>query len=344
MKIIHGVYVQTDGMVRLFGKEIPKHTSVKEREKAVSMIFQDYSLFSDMSVKDNVFMNMEPRKAGMIDDKETYRRVRAFFADIGSDIDPNTLVYRLNTGDMQMVEIAKAIIKDTPIILMDEPTAALDSESTKKFFQIVSKLKDRGFSIVISTHHLKHIFEVCDSVTIIRDGRVVRDDDIQNVTMDSMISDMLGDAVYSHKNRKKAIDRSRPLLEAREIVAKGMPYPVSFKVYPGEVLGFAGLKGSSRTEIFNALYRLDPIKGGVIELEGKALKNRSPSQAIRNRLFLVPENRHTQGLSLMHTLYDNLMLPILSSLTRNGFINDKKGGEIAESTIAAMSVKTPGKR
>ena len=345
MKIIQGVYTQTDGTVRLFGKEIHKHSSIRERDKSVSMIFQDYSLFNDMSVKDNVFMNMEPKKAGLIDDKASYNRVRAFFTEIGSDIDPNMLVHRLNTGDMQMVKIAKAIIKDTPIILMDEPTAALDSESTRRFFEIVKKLKSKGFSIVISTHHLKHIFEVCDSVTIVRDGRVVRDDDIKNVTMDSMISDMLGDVKFSNKHRaEKAFDCSKPLLEVREIVSGGVPHPVSFDLYSGEVLGLAGLKGSGRTEIFKAIYGLDPIKSGRITLAGKVLKNKSTSQAIRNRVFLVPENRHTEGLSLMHTLYDNLMLPILSTLTRNGLINDKKGEKIADDTIAAMSVKTPGKK
>lgn len=346
MKIINGVYTQTSGSVSYFGKEIDKSVSVKERENTVSMIYQDYSLVGEMTVAENIFLNSEPVRRGLIADSICIERTQAFFDSMDIHIDPREKVKNLSTGDMQMVEIAKAIMKNTKIILMDEPTAALDAEATVKFFEIITKLKEKGYSIVISTHHLQHIMDHCDSVTIIRDGKTCMAKPIKETTLTEVIAQMLGETgFHARKSRPyRNFDNEKPLLEVKNVTSKVIQKPLSFEIRPGEVVGLAGLKGAGRTEIMNCLYGIDPFKSGEILLQGKSLPIKQPKDAIKNGMFLVPENRHTQGLSLMHTLYDNALLPILGQLTRKKvLIDDKKGKRIVDDIIDTMKVKTPGK-
>jgi len=343
MKIIQGVYTQTSGKVFFNGVEIPPTLSIKEREKTISMIFQEYSLAGEMTVAQNIFLNFEPTRLGLVDDAACVNKVKGFLDGIGIPIDPLAKVRDLSTGDMQLVEIAKAIIRSTSVILMDEPTAALDAEAAKKFFEIIRKLRDEGYSIVISSHRLKDIMSVCDSITVIRDGKVTLDKRIPETSLKEVISCMLGESVFKEKRKRKtrmAAVKS-PMLSVRNISSKKRNSPISFEVFPGEVVGLAGLKGSGRTEIFNNLFGIDPITSGEIEMNGKKVQIISPEVAIQSGIFLIPENRHTQGLSLMHTLYDNMLLPILSRIAERILINDKKGKSIVANMIKSLSIKTP---
>lgn len=343
MKIIQGVYTQTRGKVFINGEEIPHTMSIRQREKMISMIFQEYSLAEELTVAQNIFLNFEPLKNGMIDDAACVKRVKELLTDIGILIDPSAKVRELSTGDMQLVEIAKAMIRNTSVILMDEPTAALDAEATTKFFEFITRLRDRGYSIVISSHHLKDIMAICDSVTVIRDGHVTLNQEISKTSLDQVISAMLGDTAYKHKKQRtaKKNDSNAPLLSVRQIRSKDRDASISFDLFPGEIVGLAGLKGSGRTEIFNNLFGIDPITGGEIVMNGKKVQIHSPENAISAGIFLVPENRHTQGLSLMHTLYDNMLLPILSKLAKNFLVNDQEGKTIVKNMVQSLSIKTP---
>jgi ribose transport system ATP-binding protein len=344
MKIIQGIYIQTSGQVFLGGVEIPHTMSIRQREKMVSMIFQEYSLAEELTVAQNIFLNFEPVKNGMIDDAACVKKVKEFFVGIGIAIDPSTKVRDLSTGDMQLVEIAKAIIRNTSIILMDEPTAALDAEATKNFFEFALKLRDKGYSIVISSHHLKDIMQVCDSVTVIRDGKVTLNKDIRETSLEQVISSMLGATVYKHQKERnlKKIDSRAPVLSVRDIRSKSRNVPISFDLFPGEIVGIAGLKGSGRTEIFNNLFGIDPVSHGQIVMNQNKVHIKSPEHAIRSGMFLIPENRHTQGLSLMHTLYQNMLLPIVSKLVKGVLVDDQKGKSIVLDMIKSLSIKTSG--
>lgn len=345
MKIIQGVYTQTSGDVFIDGVEIPPSTSIKEREKTISMIFQEYSLVGDMTVAQNVFLNFEPVRNGIIDDSTCVKKVQDFLDQIGIEINPISKVKDLSTGDMQLVEITKAIIKNTSVILMDEPTAALDAEAAKKFFDIVRKLKDSGFSILITTHRLKDVMAMCDSVTVIRDGKVTLDQAIDDTSMEQVISSMLGNTEFKKKKKQILNNQDKPpVISVRQISSKKRPAPITFDIYPGDVVGLAGLKGSGRTEIFNNLFGIDPVTHGEIELNGKKIQVKSPKSAIENGVFLIPENRHTQGLSLIHTLYDNMLLPILNRIANQVLINDNEGKNIVSQMIKSLSIKTPSEK
>jgi ribose transport system ATP-binding protein len=343
MKIIDGVYVQSSGKVLYNGQEIPPTLSIRQREQTVSMIFQEYSLAEELTVAQNIFLNFEPIKIGLIDDAACVKKVREFFNNIGIAIDPLAKVRDLSTGDMQLVEIAKAVIRNTSVVLMDEPTAALDAEATQKFFEFIKKLRDEGYSIVVSSHHLKDIIEVCDSVTVLRDGEVTMDKNIHETSLEQIISSMLGDTAYKHQRERTAkyIEHNKPVLSARNIRSKSRNSAISFDLYPGEIVGLAGLKGSGRTEIFNNLFGIDPITYGEIIMNGKKVSITSPEKAIKAGIFLIPENRHTQGLSLMHTLYDNMLLPIISKLAKRILVNDREGKTIVRNMIEKMSIKAP---
>lgn len=343
MKIIQGVYTQTSGKILFNGAEVARTVSIQQREKHVSMIFQEYSLAEELTVAQNIFLNFEPIKNGMIDDAVCVKKVKKFFGDIGIAIDPQAKVRDLSTGDMQLVEIAKAGIRNTSVILMDEPTAALDAEATQKFIEFILKLKEKGYSMVISSHHLKDILEICDSVTVLRDGKVTMDQDIQGTSLEQVITAMLGDSVYKHQKERtpKEIIHDTPVLSVRDIRSKNRNVAVTFDLFPGEIVGLAGLKGSGRTELFNNLFGIDPITGGEIIINGKKAKIKSPEKAIQSGIFLIPENRHTQGLSLMHTLYDNMLLPILSRLSKRLYVDDQEGKTIVTDMIKSLSIKTP---
>lgn len=341
MKIIRGVHGQTRGTVKFFGQDIARATSVKDRESTVSMIFQDFSLIPEMSVAQNIFLNAEPRRGLLIDDRTCHARAKEFFDSLGLVIDPGEKVKNLNTNDMQLVEIAKAVLRDKKVLLLDEPTAALEAAATEKLFGIIRRLKAQGISMVISTHHLKHIMDVCDSVTVLRDGKIVMSEEIGQVTLNDIINHMLGDQKYAETKRKaKGIAHDQPLLSVKRIVSRKRAKPVSFAVYPGEVLGLAGLKGSGRTEIFNNLFGIDPVTEGCVILRGKTVTIRNPKDAIAHGITLVPENRHTQGLSLMHSVYDNTLLPVIDRLRRHLLVNDREGRRIVTGLVKQMEIRT----
>ncbi len=342
VKIVQGVYEPTAGTIHIFGKEIPHTASMKERGEDVGMIYQDFSLVPDMTVTQNIFLNQEVLKHGLIDEKVCSEKVNELFDRYEIDIEPDTPVYALNTSDMQMVEICKQLIRDKKILLMDEPTAALEAKQAEKLYEIIEKLKSEGISIVFITHHLREILENCDSVHVLRDGKTAMSERIEDITLDDMIGAMLGEEKSKMANQRTitAVNREKPILELRNVTSSVLSKPLSLKLYPREVLGLAGLKGSGRTELIHILFGLDPITGGDMLLNGKKVNFQHPNDAVKAGIFLVPENRQTQGLVLEHDLYQNMTLPWLRRLARkNHLVNDSNGAKIVNNTIEQLEIK-----
>lgn len=342
MKVLLGINTPNGGQMRVFGKELSRTSAAAEREEHISMIFQEFSLVPDMTVVHNIFLNVEPRHGAWIDDRACIARVRQFFDEIELSIDPNAKVKDLSTSEMQMVEIAKAVLRNKRILLMDEPTAALDADQTRKLFRLIRTLRQKDITIVLISHHLREIMELCDSVTVLRDGRIVLDETMATLSLNRIISEMLGDVNYDAQQRRwQPHEPERlPLLEVCDITSRRRLKPISFAVYPGEVLGLAGLKGSGRTEIFNCLFGIDPILSGAILLDGKPLSIRHPHDAIDQGITLIPENRHTQGLSLAHSLYLNVQLPWMKRIRGRIFINDRLGHAMVRDLIDRLQIKT----
>lgn len=340
LKIIQGIYAPVSGTIRIFGKEIKN--DYKKASEYVGMIFQEFSLVSDMTVLQNIYLNSEIKNHGIINDKEGAKRVQDFFEEYDIHIDIYKKIKELNSSDMQMVEICKAVLKNKKIILMDEPTAALDGEQCEKLFKMVRQLKQNKISVVLITHHLKEIMDSCDSVTVIRDGDLTLNSKITDTSLEEMISAMLGEERDALKRKRSImeIDLSAPLLEVKDITSANIKEPLSFKLFGGEVLGLAGLKGCGRTELFRVLFGVDPIHSGEIRINGKKIMIKNTKDAVKSGIFLIPESRQIQGLSINHSIKFNMELPWLKKITKKFLINDKEGHVIVDNYIDRMQIKT----
>ena len=341
LKVIEGLFTPVSGTISLFGKKMGKNVSAVERAGTVAMIFQDFSLIPEMTVVENIFLNNEPTCAALIDDKTCRRKVEDFFARYAIKIDPLEKIKNLSTSDMQMVEISKAVIREKKIILMDEPTAALEAEQVEKLFEIIGKLKAEGYSIVLISHHLKDIMRACDSVTVLCDGVVSLSKPIKGTTLDEIIVAMFGKKVQTKRRNTQSFRKTEngPVVKAEGIASPRRGVPASFSLYPGEVLGVVGLKGAGKTELVNNLYGIDPITHGQLFVNGKPVTIRSPEAALQHKIFLIPENRQTLGLILDHSVYMNMQLPWVDAFG-TFFLNDRKGRDLVKEQIAQLHLAT----
>ena len=254
--------------------------------------------------------------------------------DIGVDVEinPDTLVGDLSVGSRQIVEIAKARALDSKILILDEPTASLSSAEMASLFAVIQRLKGTGVSIIYITHYLRDIFRICDAVTVLRDGKVASflphraDRHGQRHQCDDR-------KIVGNRDRGALPQRGSnrvPLLAASHVSTRSI-HDISFSLWPGEVLGLAGLLGSGRTELLRALYGLDPLTAGTLSIRGRRLSLRSPADAKRAGIALVPEDRSSQGLIMDFSIRENIVLSILPRLSRSLFVNDRKGRETARS-------------
>ncbi len=252
-----------------------------------------------------------------------------------------TSVKNLSTSDMQMVEISKAIIREKKIILMDEPTAALEAEQVEKLFEIIGRLKAEGYSIVLISHHLKEIMRICDSVTVLCDGVASLSKPIQDTSLDEIIVAMFGKKVQTKRRNVESFRRTEdgPVIRAEGIASAHRGVPVSFSLFPGEVLGVVGLKGAGKTELVNNLYGIDPVTRGQLYVDGKPVQIPNPQAALRHKIFLIPENRQTLGLVMDHSVYMNMQLPWMDAFG-NLILNDRKGRGLVKEKISQLHLAT----
>jgi ribose transport system ATP-binding protein len=344
MKILTGVYSKGAGTVLLNGNPV-EFTEPRDAEKhGIAMIFQELSLVPTLTVAQNIYLNHEPPAAGglFINDMAAVRGARQILSELEEDIDPRTPVEALSVGRSQMVEIAKALSKKAKILIMDEPTSSISEHETQALFKLINKLKRSGISIIYISHRMSEIFTICDRVTVMRDGTCILTDECKNVTMQALVNSMLGSdtgASFHWKPRNHEI-AGRSALEVRDVIIDEEAGPISFSIQPGEIVGIAGLMGSGRTEIAEAIFGLRPSSGGEILVHGKPV--RGTSQAIEAGIALVPENRRTQGLILDHTLRDNFMLPSLMKFTRGLFVRDSLADKSAGEFVRKLKIKTDG--
>ncbi len=339
LKIIQGLYRANSGEVRLFGE------NVKENHGRVfayvGMIFQELSLIPEMTVLENIFLNNEIRKFDLVNIREEERRAVSFMKKYKIDIDIHKKIKKLSSADKQMVEICKAVLKNKKILLMDEPTAALDDEQAAKLYRMVKQLKEEGITILLITHHLQEIIDNCDSVAVIRDGEMTLGGETKNLSMEAMIKAMLGeeqtDLAFSRSISD--IDRTQPVLELREIVTDFIKMPLSLRVYAGEVVGLAGLKGCGRTEVFRAIFGLDRLRSGEIYIFGKKANIKSTTDAVKAGVFLIPESRRFQGLSVDHSIKFNIELPLLKRLTRRFLVDERESNRVVDDYIERVHIK-----
>src|SRR6266545_1702192 len=343
MKILQGVYTADGGEISVAGAPTHIRSPQDAKNAGIGMVFQEFSLIPTLTVAQNIFLTNEPRTGlRLLDDAASERRAQALFADMGVDINPRATVARLSTGYWQLTEIAKALSQNVRVLILDEPTAALTVSETQALFDLIRTLKARAISMVYISHHMEEIFQIADRITVLRDGQRVLTAATSEITMPQLVEQIVGrkmEQAFAWKERQ--VDRGgTPLLDVQHLRAGPRVQDVSFQLHPGEILGLAGLMGSGRTELVRALFGIDRVQSGQVAVRGRPLTLRGPEDALAAGICLVPEDRRAQGLVLGHTVKDNLLLPLLGSLQRNGIINDGEGNRLVQSYVDSLQIKT----
>lgn len=340
MKILSGVYQKDSGNIEIFGETIERNLTTKEAQaKGIAIIHQELNMCQHLTVTDNMFLGCERTKGGRLDNSQMNRTAREQLMKLGLDMDPTIQISELTVGRQQMVEIAKALLTDAKVLIMDEPTSALSESEIKELFRIVRELRARGHTIVYISHRLQELSHIVDRVTIMRDGKYVTEGRLEDFTMDQIIANMVGREITNQFPRD-TVKRGKEVFAVSNLCAGPMVQNISFKAYEGEVLGFAGLVGAGRTETTRVIFGADPKECGEIMIDGKEIKVHTPADAIREGIVLVPEDRKRDGLCTKLPVADNITLPNLSLIDNwIGRINRKKEAQMIEKGKADLTIK-----
>ncbi len=343
IKIITGAIHPDQGELFFQGEYIRHNSPENAIELGISAIYQELNLLPHLSVAENIFYNRYKTRGGLIDFKDLEKRSAQIIDKLGVNIDPCTLVKNLSIGYQQLVEIAKSLSKNVKVLIMDEPSATLTDTELKYVFRIVEKLKQEGVAIIYISHRLEEIFEICDEVTVFRDGRLVDTCLVKDTDKESLIKRMVNRPVSSIFPKVK-FKRGEKVLEVKNVCTKLLD-TISFNAYRGERLGFAGLIGAGRTEVVRALFGADPIESGEIFLKGKKVTIKNPSDAIKLGIALIPEDRKLQGALLHLSVGKNISIVNLKNLAGFfGIIRQKEEAESIGEYIKELRIKTPSTR
>ncbi|MDQ0376105.1 sugar ABC transporter ATP-binding protein [Amycolatopsis thermophila] len=328
VKMLAGVHRPDTGTLLVDGQPVEFSSPADAKAAGIAVIYQEPTLFPDLTVEENIVMGRHPRKRlGVIDRGAIRAEAEKLFARLGVRIDPARPARGLSIADQQIVEIAKALSADARVLIMDEPTAALSLVEVERLFSVARNLRDEGAAIMFISHRFEEITELCQRVTIMRDGKHVSTDPMDELTVDEMVRRMVGrelDALFP----KQDVTPGEVVLEVDGLTREGVFRDVSFQVRAGEIVAFAGLVGSGRSEVVQAVFGVDERDAGTVKLHGKKLKPGSPRAAMAAGMALVPEDRRQQGLVMDLSIERNVTLPRSGALAKLGFLFG--GGERKE--------------
>ncbi|MGW2032786.1 MULTISPECIES: sugar ABC transporter ATP-binding protein [Streptomyces] len=321
IKTLAGVHRPDAGQVLLDGEPVVFHGPGDARDAGIAVIYQEPTLFPDLSIAENIFMGRRPRRAlGRIDHKATHAATAALMRRLGVDLDPGRPARGLSIADQQIVEIAKALSFDARVLIMDEPTAALTGSEVARLFGVVRTLREQGAAVLFISHRLEEIFEICQQVTTLRDGAWIAGEPLAGMSEDDLVRRMVGRDL-AELYPKQEVRAGEVALSVRRLTREGVFTDVSFEVRRGEIVGLAGLVGAGRTEVARAVFGVDRRDAGEVEVGGRRLANGAPSAAMAAGLALVPEDRRAQGLVMDMSIERNIGLTGLRTTSRAGLVN-----------------------
>ncbi len=340
VKIFAGAIRPTSGEFYLNDENLHFNSTSDAYEKGIVTVYQEMSLVPGLSVAENIFLGRLPKKNYAIDWKKTNAMAKELLQRMKLDIDPHQLISRLSMWQAQVVEICKALSFDPKVILLDEPSSALAQNEVQNLFEAISTLRDQGVIIIYITHKLQELPQIADTVSVIRDGRLVGQVYMKDVDNKQIIDMMFGDV--SIRSRPNDIQvQPEVVMEVKGLSRKGWYHDVNFKLYKGEILGIAGMLGSGRTELLRGIFGADPVDNGEVVIEGKSYRNANPIRLIDAGVGLTPENRKTDGLILIHTIRDNLCYASMKK-TANGWVENKaRRNAFAERQVRELEIKVP---
>ncbi len=344
MKVLAGVYAKDAGRILYKGKEVEIPNPGAAQHLGISMIHQELNLMPHLTVAQNIFIGREPRAAlsFVLDEKAINEKTQELLALLHLRLDPRTKVSALTVAKQQMVEIAKALSFNSEILIMDEPTAALTDAEIDELFRIIRQLREKGVGIVHISHRLEELKQISDRVTVMRDGRYVDTVRTGEVTIDRIISMMVGRTIYESSPEVPEKPSQEIVLEAKNLNRGNLIKNVSFNLKKGEILGFAGLVGSGRTEVARAVFGADRIESGEIFVLGKKAPIKSPTDAVRYGVAYLSEDRKRYGLTLKMDVEANIVLAAFQKfMGMLGWVNSSKTHTTADHFVKMLSIKTP---
>jgi ribose transport system ATP-binding protein len=345
MKILAGVYQRDSGRIIYKGREVNIPNPRAAQHLGISIIHQELNLMPHLTAGQNIFIGREPRQAVklFLDEKRMNELARELFDNLHMDLDPRTKIRDLAVAKQQMVEIAKALSFNAEVLIMDEPTAALNTTEIEELFRIIRQLRDRGVGVAYISHRLEELKQISDRITVMRDGKYVDTRRTSEVEIGEIISMMVGRTLYETARNLKDTSGHEVVLSVAHLQQGRTIKDVSFEARAGEILGFAGLMGAGRTEVARAVFGADPVQSGEITVQGRRVNIRKPSDAVRHGIGYLSEDRKRYGLALGMDVEANIVMATMTRfLGLLGIIRRAETRSTAQKFVSLLSIKTPG--
>jgi len=337
IKILTGAHAPSSGTIWFDGKEYGQLTPALALDIGITAIYQEFNLIPFLSVSENIYFGCELMKNGLLDYEQMNRKTEEMFKEIGMEIDPRMRVQTMGVARQQLVEIVKAISKNARLIIMDEPSAPLTEQETETLHQIVRQLKEKGITIIYISHRMEEIFEICDRVSVFRDGSYISTNIVSETNRKMLIADMVGRQMGESFPERGKVSREK-IMEIRHLSNRRV-HDVSLELHRGEILGIGGLVGAGRTELLRAIYGADEISEGEILLNGKRVSITSPASALKNSIALLPEDRKQQGVVMGMSIGHNISLTILEKLSVFSVIRKRLELDICNQLVKDLAIK-----
>ena len=340
IKTISGAIQADSGEIIIDGQRFTKLNPTQAKEAGIGVVYQELNLVPSLSIMENIFLGDHVGGGRLGPNfREMRKRSEEIMADLGVKIDVSTQVQMLSTAQMQIVEIAKAVVKNCKVLIMDEPSASIPMAEVENMFRIVRRLKEKGVAVIYISHRLEELFELCDRVTVFRDGQYVITRNVADITKKDLIQYMIGREL-TEKFPERNVELGEPVLEVRDLSGNG-DFHINLELYRGEILGLAGLVGAGRTELAKMLCGDVKPDSGQILIHGKELKAASAADGVKAGIGLVPEDRKLEGVFLNYTIEWNIPVMSLKRVSRFGFMNFRELDRLTKTYVDTLAIKTP---
>ncbi len=344
LKILSGAQPATDGDVLINNQKHVFHSTRDALHANIAVIYQELNLVPDLTVAENLLLGHMPQKSGLLNKGQMLKIARKQISELMEEFDPRTKVKALPIGQRQMIEIGKALLHNAEILAFDEPTSSLSEREITQLFKIIRNLQSQGKVILYVSHRMEEIFKICDTVTVFRDGKHIETfTDMQKVSHSLLVQRMVGREikdVYGYRPRPKG----EPMFEVKQLRGRGLKQDISFSVARGEIVGFFGLVGAGRTELFKLIFGAEPAESGSVQIKGQAVSVKNPPSSINSGICLCPEDRKDEGIIPVLSVSENINISCRRHFMRAGlFLNKKKERENTDHFIERLQIKTPSR-
>ncbi len=342
MKILAGVYHPDSGGIRWQGQPVALRSPAEAQRLGISIIYQEFNLLPDLTVAENVLLNREPRtRWGMIDWRALNERTRQLLGDLDTHIDPRAPLHDLSVAQQQIVEIVKALAFDARLLIMDEPTAALNPTEVGHLYTMIERLKQRGSSVIFISHRLDEVFHISDTITVLKDGQHVGSAPASSLTREEVVRRMVGRQLQDIFPARLPPGSGEPLMEVRGLQGPRLR-DIDLRLHAGEILGLAGLEGHGQRELARTLFGIEPIQRGEVRIRGQAIHLRHPADAMTHGVAFLSDDRKVEGVALTLGVRENIGLPNLDRFSRMTVVQDTLERAACRQIVETLSVKTPG--